>query len=327
MLFETRKIQLETLGEYLLEVRTQLKLSPQEVAARTSVAPKFLQLLERGDFARLPADVYVYGFLRELAELYGVDGSTLVSQYKKERAIMGQLEQRKAGERRHGGQLERLVITPKVLTVSLAILFVVATVGYLVWQVVSIDRTPNLSVDEPKDRQIVRGAAVTVAGKTDPGIAVTINDQPVFVDGEGRFKTQVSVGAGPKELVFVAKNKFDKSVTKTVSVIGEPAEVRGQVSGATAAAGLELTLSFSAPAQVTYRADGGQPTSASRSAGQTLVVSASEQVILSTDNAGAVTVRLNGKDLGALGRRDEPLSNVSFSAESATIAKDTLTPR
>lgn len=327
MLFETRKIQLETLGEYLLEVRTQLGLSPQEVGARTSVAPKFLALLEGGDFARLPADVYVYGFLRELAELYGVDGATLVSQYKKERAIMGQLEKRKAEERRRGGQLERLVITPKVLTVSLAALFVAATVGYLVWQVVSIDRTPELSVDEPKDRQIVRDAAVTVAGKTDPGMAVTINDQPVFVDSEGKFKTQVSVGAGPKELVFVAKNKFDKSVTKTVSVIGEPAQPPGRVSGAAAAAPLSLTLSFSAPAQVTYRADGGEAVSASRSAGQTLAVAALDQVILSTDNAGALTVRLNGKDLGALGRRGEPLSNVSFSAESATIAKDTLTPR
>ena len=73
MVFERKKIQLETLSEYLQEAREALGLSAEEVAAKTSIKLFFLQALESGEFKKLPPDVYVLGFLKQLAELYSVE--------------------------------------------------------------------------------------------------------------------------------------------------------------------------------------------------------------------------------------------------------------
>src|SRR5438309_11368556 len=94
MLFEVKKIQLETLSEYLTEARKQSGLSPAEVFQQTGIQPKFLEMLEQNKFYKLPADVYVLGFLRLLGTLYTTDPEMLVNQYKKEQAIARQLEQR-----------------------------------------------------------------------------------------------------------------------------------------------------------------------------------------------------------------------------------------
>ena len=91
MIFEKKKIQIETLSEYLCAVRLNLNLSAEEVSKKTNISLKFLCALEKGDLKKLPADVYVYGFLRQLSELYIVDKDELIEQYKKERGIVQQL--------------------------------------------------------------------------------------------------------------------------------------------------------------------------------------------------------------------------------------------
>ena len=55
------------------------------VSRRTEISEKFLQALETGAYHKLPADVYVYGFLRKLGRLYRVDSAILIEQYNKER--------------------------------------------------------------------------------------------------------------------------------------------------------------------------------------------------------------------------------------------------
>ena len=58
MLFEKKKVRIETLSEYLNAVRKNLDLSIEEVCAKTGISRKFLNALESGNFKELPADVY-----------------------------------------------------------------------------------------------------------------------------------------------------------------------------------------------------------------------------------------------------------------------------
>lgn len=91
MFFEQKKISTETLSEYLASVRNTLGLSLEDVAKKTGIKLKFLQGLESGDYKNLPADVYVLGFLKQLAELYTVASDEIVNQYKKEKNIQKQI--------------------------------------------------------------------------------------------------------------------------------------------------------------------------------------------------------------------------------------------
>ena len=91
VLFEQKKLKIETLGEYLKEARSSLNLSLEEIAKKADIHKNFLEFLESGNFNQLPADVYIFGFLKKLAKLYSVEPDLLIEQYKKEKCIQGQI--------------------------------------------------------------------------------------------------------------------------------------------------------------------------------------------------------------------------------------------
>jgi len=313
MLFEKKKLKIETLGEYLSEVRANLLLTMEEVAKKTSINLIFLDSLEKGNLAKLPADVYVYGFLKQLAALYRIEAGLLIDQYKKEKNIQKQI---KKSEDFSITALQRfvkkVVITPKVVSISAISIFIILTLGYIVWQVFSINRTPNLEIFEPKDNQIVSNSFVAVRGRTDAGMSVLVNNKPVFVDNKGNFQDQLSITSGPSSIIVTAKNKFDKSIIKTVSIVGE-------ASSTIPALKVELKLLFSEDVALSFTIDGGGVQQANFKAGDSKTLNANQKIILSTSNAGATKAFLNGQSLGALGRLGEPLQNIPFSLESAII--------
>jgi transcriptional regulator with XRE-family HTH domain len=316
MIFEKKKIQIETLGEYLRAIRTSAGLSLEEVGKRAQISVKFLEFLEAGQFQKLPPDVYVFGFLRELASLYGTGPQVLLEQYRKERGILQQVSRQKFGSDKQSKKfLGKLVVTPAVLGISAGVLFVALTVGYIVVQIFSINRPPALAVFEPTDKQIIKDSFVNVQGQTDPGIMVTVNGQDVFVDKSGRFKTQLGVTAGPRNLEILASNKFGKQTGKTISIVGE-----SSASSADAAAtSLQLRLEFTDDVSIAFGLDDASPQSISFHSGDSKLLKAQKKAVISTSDAGATRVTLNGQPLGALGRAKEPLANIPFFAENDSI--------
>ncbi len=324
MVFETKKIQIETLGEYLQEVRASLHLTTAAVFEKTSIKIQYVESLESGKFFGLPADVYVYGFLKKLGQLYNLDPEVLILQYKKERGIADQQKKtmQKQVESRARGLFSGIVITPKFVSVFGGVVFVVVTVGYIVWQVVSINKVPNLTILQPSDRQVVSSSAVLVKGMTDPGTQLFINDQSVFVQTNGEFEVQIGLGNGPKDLVFLAKNKFEKSVVKTITVIGS---IGGIEQPAAASGEVEVRLEFVSAATLEVWVDNSLPQTLVFSAGQSRTFSAQEKIILSISDGGAARVTYNGQNLGALGTSGQRLDRVPFFRESDSINKATTT--
>ena len=130
------------------------------------------------------------GFLRQLAELYAVIPSELVSQYKKEKNIQKQVFKQNQMQNCLGWYKKyfgKLIITPKVLSLVLGLVFVTVTLGYIIWQLWSINRTPVLTVIEPQNNAVISGSVANVSGQTDPGTDVSVNGQNIFVDDKGDF--------------------------------------------------------------------------------------------------------------------------------------------
>jgi hypothetical protein len=310
MIFETKKIQMETLGEYLSAVRQNLGLDIEEVAAKTNIKPKFLRDLETGNFASLPPPVYVQGFLKELSLLYRLELEVLIKQYKKEINILQQVGKRQ-NEKILGirGYFKNIIITPKFISLSVGVAFVLLTIIYIIWQVLSINRTPGLEIFEPTDRQVISESFVNIRGKTDPGMILTVNDQNIFVDSEGNFKSQLGLATGLTELTFTAKNKFDKEVTKIISVNGE-----NKASSTVSQEMLQLKLEFFAEVILTFAADNGSIQTQTFHEGEVKVFTAAKKIVISTSDAGATRATLNGQVVGMLGRPQEQLANISFFA-------------
>ncbi len=324
MIFEVKKIPLETLSEYLAEVRSQLHLPVAEVCEQTGIPPKFLDMLEQNRFYQLPADVYVFGFLRQLSRLYAIDSNTLIDQYKKECGIQRQLQARPLFEMSKTKKfLGKFVITPKVLSIWAGLIFVAVTLGYIAWQVGTINKTPFLDIISPQDRQLISDSFITVSGRTDPGSAVSINNKSVFVDAGGDFTEQIGIDNGPEQLVFIAANKFNKTVEKSLTVIGQDNSVvlasSTPVAATSTAAGVQLKLEFTGPVTLVFSVDNSVPQTLIFNAGDVKVLAGQDKITISTSNAGATKATYNGQYLGFLGKQGEKLTNVPFFPQSGTI--------
>lgn len=318
MIFQTKKVPLETLGEYLTEIRQQLGLSVAEVVDQTGIGERYLLNLESGQYDHLPPDVYVLGFLRKLAYLYDVSLETLLSQYKKERGIVDQVAQQVLlPQKGWRSWLSRLVITPKLLTLAGGTSLVLIALLYLVIQVLAINRTPDLKILEPSADSVVKESTINVRGHTDAGSLVSINGQSVFVDSKGDFQTTLSAVAGQKELVVMSQNKFGKQASQKLLVLVEnPTPVATSVSTPSSTTSkLNLELKFTRPATIDINRDGVDLAAETIPADSIKTIEADNQIILKTSDAGSIIATLNGKQLGTLGRAREPLT-IPFTVES-----------
>jgi len=316
MVFQKKKVRMETLSEYLREVRKQLGLSVKQVSGKSGVAQKFIQALESGEFSQLPPDVYVLGFLNQLAETYSVPTDVLVKQFKKERGIAEQVATpAKARPTRSSRILNSIVVTPKLLSLAVGGLVLLVIVLYIIYELVSLSSAPSLTVSEPQDGQIVQSGSVAVAGKTDPGATLTINGKIIALDKDGTFKTTVAVAGGSQELDIAAQSKFSKTTTKTIKITSEaPSD---NASGQATSAQITLQLDFIGTTALTLKVDGTDVPTEIQGAGGSKTVTAQSEIILSASDGGSIKASLNGQTLGVLGKKGEALNNVSFTADMA----------
>ena len=68
-------------GRYLKRVRVEKGISLQRVARETRIGLNTLLLIENEDIDKLPAEVFVKGFLRAYAKAIGADGDEAVHRY------------------------------------------------------------------------------------------------------------------------------------------------------------------------------------------------------------------------------------------------------
>jgi transcriptional regulator with XRE-family HTH domain len=314
MAFEKKKIQIDTLGEYILEIRKSLNLKIKQISGKTGISEKFIENLELGNFGELPADVYVLGFLRQLALEYGIDSRQLTDQYKKEKSIFRHLQDKEKAEpkTRYEKIFSKIIITPKILSLFFGLLFVGVTIFYIIWQVASLSRSPVLEIFTPNQGQVFQTSFVAVKGKTDIGSLVTVNDQQVFVDESGIFQTQIGVNSGPKDISVIAKNKFEKTTKKIVGINVELKNGQAEV-------GVELSLSFTDEVDLNISMDDNRAIEQVFYKGDSKIFNAKNKIVISTSNAGATVAELNGQKIGPLGRNGEVLKNVPFFAENGNI--------
>ncbi len=344
MVFQTKKLAIETLSEYLHEVRTHLGLSIKEVSRTTGIGEKFLQQLESGDFHKLPPDVYIIGFLNKLSALYNISCDQVVAQYQKERGILEQATKTEVeNSKGFRAYFSRMIITPKLLSLVVGVTGVLAIVIYLSASVAAIDRDPTLTILEPTSGSVINDGSIKVSGKTDPGTAVLINDQEVFVDGEGKFNVTLGAVAGQKVLDIKATNKFDRQTSRQILVVVQPPQslatdtgsaanpdpsASGQSGNNTASSGdtsgnnssdLQLHLKYAKDTVRTIISDSGTPDQKTMKKNSTEEVSAKSSINLQTNDAGSVSAVLNGQNLGKLGRSGERL-NIPFTKDSLLLS-------
>lgn len=217
--FIRKKVESLTLGEKLIKLRSQYRMSLLEIAKATRIQAKYLQALESGDHRELPAEVYVRGFLRSYARYLGLQEDAFLKLYDKEKHIrthLGKVEPDKKREKIVLGNV--WLVTPRTLILTVVALVLLGTFGYLFRELRSFVAEPHLVISSPSSGLFTEAASVVVTGKTDRGARVTLNDEPVFVGTDGDFQEVVTLQPGSNRLRILSTNRFEKTKEVTVFV-------------------------------------------------------------------------------------------------------------
>lgn len=72
------------IGDKLRSAREAKGLSIADIEKATKIQSRYLEAIEQNDFDKLPGDFYVRAFIRQYAQLVGLDGKELLSDYQQD---------------------------------------------------------------------------------------------------------------------------------------------------------------------------------------------------------------------------------------------------
>ncbi|MFZ2154286.1 MAG: helix-turn-helix domain-containing protein [Candidatus Moraniibacteriota bacterium] len=217
--FKIKKIQSLTLGERMRRARNEKRIGLPEIAKNTKIQLEYLEYLESGDYGKLPADVYVRGFLKSYADYLGINDEYLIKSFNKEKSIQ---ENIKGGNQEikyaQKINLNKFSITPKLIYIFFISLFFLVLAFYLYKNLNNFVANPELIILNPLSEAVITDTKVLVKGRTDVGNTLFINNQPVLVDDQGIFSENIVLREGRNVITVRSINQFNKEITRSISV-------------------------------------------------------------------------------------------------------------
>ena len=297
------------IGPMLEQARKDRGLSLAEVEQATKIRKRYLQGLERDDYGALPDAIYARGFLKTYANFLGLDGEHLAWQLKSRRAPRRE---------RHGGDdmataaatssgFDEPLISPgglsgtekrrvsggTVLAIIVGLVALSAVIGTLYY----IGRGSQTAVEDPAQEQ-------QAAEQQQENVSNDSND-PNSANGSA---------GGPDE---AANDSADGSANEGDAGSGG---ADGDAAEGPAPSPNALTAVVSvegAPSWLQVQSDGEVALEEVAQPGFSQTFEADEQITIYTGNAGAVSVEINGQDLGTLGENGEVLTR-DFNLKAST---------
>lgn len=316
--FTKKSVGTLTLGEKLGKLRSDRRISLSEASRATKIQVKYLEYLEAGAYEKMPADVYVKGFLRNYSEFLGIDEKILVKLYEKERGIKDNLERGKKAEKgslpagKEKINISPFVITPRVIATTVVLLLIFGGFFYLYREVGSFASAPRLVILSPDKNYSTDGNSVEVSGITDRDAKIFINEQPVLVNDEGKFRENLTVQSGTNTVTIRAVNRFEKVAVETLTIQSTYAEPRenpsagdnpedDQPAQTENSQKLEMEIQVDpGPVWVSVETDGNLVFSGTMLSGTTQTFQAENKIVVNSGKGKATFIKFNGKDIGAL---------------------------
>lgn len=311
--FTRKKVESLTLGEKIKKLRGQYRMSLTDISKATKIQVKYLEYLENGEYEKLPAEVYVRGFLKGYARHLGLDEEAFLKHYDTERNIQANLGKEAKIENRPRLPLtSSVVISSRSMIIALIALVVGGTFFYLFHQFRSFVSEPQLVIFEPMSGATIEGSSVILKGKTDRGAQVTVNGQGVLVGNDGAFAQNLVLQTGINTVTVTAVNRFEKEKVETLSFDAhfetpQPEQAsQAQEKFSLSVVGIEKG------ATVSIEADDVVIFSGVLKNGDKQAVEAQKEVKITTSNAQNTLVSFKGENAAPLGEKAVPIQGVIF---------------
>jgi cytoskeletal protein RodZ len=210
---------MRTVGQILKETRESKLYTLEEVEKNTKIRKELLKALEEDDYSKLPPLTFIQGFIKNYGRFLGLDTTKLLAvlrrdfESKKHPPIVMESFSKPLNNK-------KIIVTPsKILGITVA-LIIVGFFTYLWFEYRQFVGAPGLNLISPIEGQTVEIPSVLVEGVTDPEAKVTVNDQEVGVNNEGKFKEEIKLSSSNNKIVVSATSKFGQAnkVERTVYI-------------------------------------------------------------------------------------------------------------
>ncbi len=265
-------------GDNLRREREMRNVSLEEISAATKIGVRFLSAIEKEEFDKLPGGIFNRGFVRAFASYLGLDEEKIVAEYL---LAAGEVEAPVTGAGAHE-EVGRRYVRPVFLT--LVVLSVAAGLAYN-WYVRHLTQAP---------------AAPTHVIPSPTPAPASVAPQPAALPPDSPVPASQSTATEAAD--SAPKNQPVQAVTQT-----RPAAPAASPSSTAtdSAPRLRLQIDVLEPSWVSVTADGHRLFSRTLQSRETLNVTAAQTIRLTTGNASAVVLTLNGETLAPLGKPGE----------------------
>lgn len=258
------------IGPALERRRKEQGLSLEEVEQATKIRKRYLEGLERDDYGVLPDAVYAAGFLKTYANFLGLDGEGMARELKSRRQPR---RDRQFSYTAPGSSFDRPLVTPGNLGESRRSPVSAATIATLTVAVLAIGALIGGLYYVGKNTFQPAGG-----GGEEP--APSASSEPA----DGR---QENRGDAPAEPGGTASGDEDGQAGEEKPPPPDELRVSVRVEGS--------------PSWISVQSDGVVAFEQIAQPGFSQTFEAEREVVISTGNAGAVSVEVNGQSVGTLG--------------------------
>lgn len=200
----------QTLADKLKQSRLEQEKTLEEASAATNIQIKYLEILEDGDYQKLPGDIYSKSWLKLYGDFLGLQISELLTDYKIEKSVSDKLSKVETTVVKINNISSYHILKPKVLKSLGAGFLILILLAYLGWEINNIVAPPDVKIFEPSNNFKTTDASVIIKGQTKPEVQLTINNELVLLDEEGQFNQPVNLVNGLNHLEISAKKKHSK---------------------------------------------------------------------------------------------------------------------
>ena len=323
--FVKKSVGTMTLGEKLKKFRNDRRLGINDISKITKIPYRYLECLEEGIYDKLPADVYVKGFIRNYAEALGVNEKIFMRLFKKEKGISKNLKKKNGEfeEKRKPLNISSFVITPKIIATTLVSILALAGIFYLYSEFGSFSNNPRLVILSPEKNHTTSENLVIVEGVTEIDGKIFINDQPILVDEDGNFRENITVQSGTSNINIKAINKFDKETIETIVVQSNPQETitenkfEENANIITGSDNFKVELRVDpGPVWLSVETDDNLVFSGTMLTGSIQSFEAKEKIVVNSGNGKSTLVKFNGEDVGSLSQETDAVRGVLFTPDT-----------
>jgi len=195
---------MKTIGTLLKDARAKKRYSVARLERITKIRTDYIRAIEEENWNSLPERPVVAGFVNSIAQSLAVDQKQAAALFRRD------YPPKKLRVNPKPDLLNKFVWSPRLTFLVGIFTIIIAVLGYLTFQYLNFIRPPNLEINRPLENQVIEESTIEVAGTTHPDASVVVNNQPVIVEEDGNFLTEVEIYEGTNEIVITAKSRSGK---------------------------------------------------------------------------------------------------------------------